>query len=260
MSKVLEFSIAKVSVDYVFGQQKEIDIPLSLSEEKPLLFPYEAITLADWSAIRITGELVWDKHYPMLEYSPEHSDENEAIPFRRVDIEIYGSTESQARPGVVGNSFYNGTISAFEVPSSELSAAYAWGKVQVAANLSMLQQTIEQLRVMSNPELRVGLVSHCFEEGVIRSGDNVLMLSLCLFEHEGALGTNADSRLDSYYKLKGREDEIETSPPSQVERQHSELIRVVRESSSMLREQNKLIGYVMIMIAIGLASIIGKLY
>ena len=69
MSKVLEFSIAKVSVAYVFGQQKEIDIPLSLSEEKPLLFPYEAITLADWSAIRITGELVWDKHYPMLEHN-----------------------------------------------------------------------------------------------------------------------------------------------------------------------------------------------
>ena len=239
--------------------KKKIDIPLSLSEEKPLLFPYEAITLADWSAIRITGELVWDKHYPMLKYSPEHSHENEAIPFRRVDIEIYGSTESQARPGVVGNSFYNGTISAFEVPSSELSAAYAWGTVQVAANLSMLQQTIVQLRVMSNPELQVGLVSPCFEEGVIRSGDNVLMLSLCLFEHEGALGTNADSRLDSYYKLKGREDEIEPSSPSQIESQHSELIGAIRESSNKLLDQNKLIVYAMIMIAIGLGSIIGSI-
>jgi hypothetical protein len=104
MSKVLEFSIAKVRVDYVFGQQKKIDIPLSLSEEKPLLFPYEAITLADWSAIRITGELVWDKHYPMLKYIPEHSDENDAIPFGRVDILIprrFGDVENP-RGGVRG--------------------------------------------------------------------------------------------------------------------------------------------------------------
>jgi hypothetical protein len=259
MSKVLEFRIAKISVGYVFGQQKEIDIPFPLNEQKLPLFPHEAMTLADWSAIRIRGELLWDKYYPNLVYSPEDSDDNESIPFRRVDIEIYGSTTQPAGLGVVGNSYYNGTISAFEVPSSESSAAYARGTVQVAANLSMLQQAIEQLRVMSNPELEVSLVGACFEEGVIRNRDNVLMLSLNLFEHEGALGTSADSRLDSYYKLKGREDEVEPSSPSQVEGQHSKLIGAIGESSNKLLDQNKLIIYMLFIILIGGGFIIGSI-